>query len=344
MQAGFVFDVNKCVGCQACQIACTIENDLPTSVSWRQVLTYHSPEPDSVPGFHLSLACNHCERAVCLEQCPARAISKSAATGVVEIDPKKCIGCKFCSWVCPYDAPKFDDSNGIMSKCTLCSPRLREGLEPACATICPTDALRFEYLEPPEVLPDIPGFPPSHIKPAIRIEPIRSLPTVSKNDILPHPHQPLTRLSDAAESVNSKISLKKEWGLMVFTLLAAILGGLLNAAVLAGYGVNPVLFAAGGLLGMGLSSFHLGRKFRAYRAILNWRTSWLSREIIGFNLFMATAVIFLMEKESRPIGFLAVGLSLLTALSMDMVYRVTASGTAKRLHSALFLNTFQKLS
>jgi anaerobic dimethyl sulfoxide reductase subunit B (iron-sulfur subunit) len=62
---------------------------------------------------------------------------------VVLVDPEKCMGCRYCEWACPYGAPRFDEARGVMTKCTLCSDRLEEGLAPSCVTACPMRALDF---------------------------------------------------------------------------------------------------------------------------------------------------------------------------------------------------------
>ena len=175
MQKAFVFDLNRCTGCDACQIACKIENELPPGMSWRQVVTFNESRLPGIPLFSLSLACNHCLDAPCKEKCPALAYSKDERTGAVTINPSLCMGCKYCQWVCPYDAPKFNATTGVVEKCTFCSHRLKEDLEPACTTACPTAALRFEDYskEDAKEQVDIPGFWKKRITPAIHIEPLR---------------------------------------------------------------------------------------------------------------------------------------------------------------------------
>ncbi len=338
MQAGFVFDTNKCVGCQACQIACSIENDLAPEISWRQVLTYNSTTIDALPRFHLSTACNHCEYAICIDQCPAKAITKNVSNGVVMIDGEKCIGCKYCSWVCPYDAPKFDRAANVMTKCTLCSHRLEEGLNPACVSICPTDALQFDNIAPTLADGTIPGLPPSNINPAIKITPFKASQNSRQQTVLPYPKEIIASFVHQQQT-GSKISLKNEWTLTLFTFLTAILGGFFSAAVLSGQLINPIVFIGGGLLGMGLSTLHLGKKFRAYRAILNWRTSWLSREVLSFSLFMTFAAAFLFFPQYIILGYLAMTFALTTAFSMDMVYGVIAGHPKRSLYSAQVLLT-----
>ena len=337
MQAGFLFDANKCVGCHACAVACAIENHLQPEMNWRQILTFNPAGIAGIPHFHLSMACNHCERAVCMEQCPAQAIRKDAATGAVLINGKQCIGCHFCSWVCPYDAPTFDHTENVMTKCTFCSPRLQEGLKPACVTVCPTDALEFDYFEPPVGTPDFPGFPESGIRPSIKITALRSNGTTAQQFSQPYSKDILSEFIGAKNNLPAKISLQKEWALVVFTLLVAILVGLFSAAFLGGVSLNPFIFAGGGAAGMALSTVHLGKRHRAFRAVLNWRSSWLSREIFCFSLFIAGATVFLLFKQFLWLGYISLGLGFTAAFCVDMVYKVTASVKKEALHSSQIL-------
>jgi anaerobic dimethyl sulfoxide reductase subunit B (iron-sulfur subunit)/Tat-targeted selenate reductase subunit YnfG len=88
------------------------------------------------------MACNHCDEAWCVKACPVKAISRRA-DGVVRIDGEKCLGCRECEQFCPYRAPVFNELTKKMEKCTMCADRIDDGLAPACATLCPTDALKW---------------------------------------------------------------------------------------------------------------------------------------------------------------------------------------------------------
>ncbi|MEO8011900.1 MAG: 4Fe-4S dicluster domain-containing protein, partial [Dokdonella sp.] len=127
MPDSFVFDANTCTGCGACRVACTIENGLAPDVSWRRIETFNPQHRPIAPVFHLSLACNHCATAACMNACPALAYRRDGPTGAVLLDSTLCIGCGYCSWACPYDAPVFDEAAGVMTKCTWCADRLRAG-------------------------------------------------------------------------------------------------------------------------------------------------------------------------------------------------------------------------
>ena len=149
-QYAFYFDSSSCTGCKACQAACKDRNGLPVGVLWRRVYEVtgggweRSGEAwvSSVFAYHVSLACNHCERPICMEVCPAAAITQRA-DGIVLLDATRCIGCKYCSWACPYGAPQYDEQTGRMTKCTLCADDIDAGRPPACVAACPMRALDY---------------------------------------------------------------------------------------------------------------------------------------------------------------------------------------------------------
>jgi anaerobic dimethyl sulfoxide reductase subunit B (iron-sulfur subunit) len=154
-QLAFSVNISKCTGCKACQIACKDKNNLPDGVRWRRVFQYEGGEwiqhegqmvPSSVYAYQVSAACMHCQNAICTQVCPAAAISKRA-DGIVLIDQNKCIGCRYCSWACPYGAPQFNEDMGVMTKCNMCSDLVDKGEKPACVQACPYRAMDFGPLE-----------------------------------------------------------------------------------------------------------------------------------------------------------------------------------------------------
>jgi DMSO reductase iron-sulfur subunit len=325
---GFLFDLDRCTGCHACVLACSTENELGWGASWRQVVTFNDAHQPVLPTYHLSLACNHCGNAPCLHHCPALAIRRDASTGAVLIEPTLCIGCKYCSWACPYDAPRFDAGAQVMGKCTWCHHRLGEGREPACVESCPTTALRFGPLVGE---PLVPGFPATAAQPAIRFLASGGGPRAPESTWQP-PDEPVAEPGrDRRE--DRTISLRGEWPLWIFTLLTASLVGWTWAA---GFGAGPpglALFVALALTAAAASTLHLGRKLRAWRAVLNLRGSWLSREIAGFGAFVALGSLY--QWSGRSWLGLAAGLAGLVALfSIDRVYDLVRPRGALRVHSA----------
>lgn len=155
-QFGWIVDLRRCDGCQACSVACrsemntepaisplVIRNGLPVEVNYRVVLPVESGSYPSITRSYVSMACNHCASPACVAACPVHAISKDASTGLVRIDASLCNGCRYCTWACPYGAVRFNEGTSRVEMCTGCSHRTSRGLAPACVTTCPTGALQF---------------------------------------------------------------------------------------------------------------------------------------------------------------------------------------------------------
>lgn len=151
----FYFNSELCTGCKTCMIACKDKHNLGRGVNWRKVVEFSGGEffpvgngayEHNVFAYYISLSCNHCENAKCVEGCPTKAMHKDE-NGIVSVDQSRCIGCHYCEWNCPYSAPQFDESIGKMSKCDFCRDYLAEGQKPACIAACPTRALDFGEFE-----------------------------------------------------------------------------------------------------------------------------------------------------------------------------------------------------
>ena len=150
-QLGFYFNQDVCVGCKACQIACKDKNNLPIGVLWRRVVDYGGGSwapvgnilaPQGQFGYFTSISCNHCEKPLCVDVCPAGAITKNE-DGIVMVNADLCVGCRYCEWACPYGAPQFNEEMGVMTKCDFCYDLQAEDKEPACVVSCPMRALEF---------------------------------------------------------------------------------------------------------------------------------------------------------------------------------------------------------
>ena len=125
-----VIDLQSCVGCGACSIACKNENNLSEGVFWSSKITETSGTFPNVRYHYTPTLCNHCEDAPCVRGCPTQAMHK-LDNGIVMHDPKKCIGCRYCMFNCPYGVISFNwekpfkfwrDDTPVIKGCTA-SPR-----------------------------------------------------------------------------------------------------------------------------------------------------------------------------------------------------------------------------
>jgi DMSO reductase iron-sulfur subunit len=342
MQKGFLFDLNKCTGCNACQIACSIENEVEFGLNWRQVNTFNESKHPDIPVFNLSTACNHCLDPPCLTYCPAKTIAKDMETGAVNIDADACIGCKYCSWVCPYDSPVYNETKGIMEKCTFCNHRLEENLDPACVALCPTTALQLADHPNDFLLQKISGFTRSEIKPAIQFIDLRADQQLPEICDLPFDDKMVRLFREALSNkiLKEKIRYLPEWPLILFSLLVAFLTGSYSSTLLAPPLFSGSVFPILGMIGLVISTMHLGKKLRAPQAIFNFKYSWLSREIVFFSTFLSllTVQILIFPGERWMIA-LAVIFGFLALFSFDRVYSVVALETKFKYHSASVLLT-----
>ncbi|SVC42512.1 uncharacterized protein METZ01_LOCUS295366, partial [marine metagenome] len=140
MNYGFIIDNRKCIGCHACTVACKAEHDVPLGVNRTWVKYVEKGQyPDTRRLFSV-MRCNHCADAPCVEICPVTALY-TRDDGIVDFDPRRCIGCKGCMQACPYDALYMDPESKTAAKCNYCAHRVDIGLEPACVNVCPEHAI-----------------------------------------------------------------------------------------------------------------------------------------------------------------------------------------------------------
>lgn len=150
IRLGFHIDTSSCSGCKTCQVACQDKNNLEPGHLWRRVYEVEGGDwvkegskYSSIPfSWYVSVSCNHCSEPACVDACPTGAMTVSGE-GIVYVNQDRCMGCGYCSWSCPYDAPRMDKQKGQMSKCDMCMDRVIQGLNPVCVDACPMRALDF---------------------------------------------------------------------------------------------------------------------------------------------------------------------------------------------------------
>ncbi len=135
-----VLDQTKCIGCHACTTACKSENEVPVGVTRTYVKSVDVGVFPQVRRAFQVTRCNQCTDAPCVSACPTEAMYKRP-DGIVDFDKDICIGCKACMAACPYDAIFINPEDHSAEKCNMCAHRLDVGLEPACVSVCPTEAI-----------------------------------------------------------------------------------------------------------------------------------------------------------------------------------------------------------
>ncbi len=290
-QYGFEVNLDRCSGCKACVTACHNLNGLDEDETWRSVGLIHNvmgkPLQQTV-----TTACQHCLEPACSHGCPVKAYEKDPITGIVKHLDDQCIGCEYCILKCPYDVPQYHKGKGIVRKCDMCVGRLEVGEAPACVQACPTKAIRINLVEQAEVrrnpggYTSLPGAP----------DPGYTIPTTS--------YKTIRKFPDSMESADA-YKVRKEKAhipLVIMLTLSQMAAGFLIAVEIGSFiGILPkhplfqvwshVLGASLMMLSIIVSIFHLGRPLYAFRAILGFRRSWLSREIVAFGILGGLASI-----------------------------------------------------
>jgi formate dehydrogenase beta subunit len=160
LQVCKLVDTATCIGCKACEVACVEWNSMPFSPTtfdntyqtmpdtrwnyWNLILfNEHEREDGSLQWLMRKHQCMHCAEPGCLEACPADGAIVQYSNGVVDFQQSNCIGCGYCITGCPFNVPKLNSVTKRVYKCSLCTDRISEGLEPACIKSCPTGCLHF---------------------------------------------------------------------------------------------------------------------------------------------------------------------------------------------------------
>jgi formate dehydrogenase iron-sulfur subunit len=156
-----LIDLDKCIGCNRCTLACKEWNKLPrdrlelyrvyvekklTPTTWTVVKTREVKVGEEARRVFFKWQCMHCVEPTCVSVCPTKALTKRE-DGPVIYDASRCIGCGYCMTSCPFNIPRFDSEKKEIVKCHLCFNRIDRGLKPACVSSCPTGALDFNLRE-----------------------------------------------------------------------------------------------------------------------------------------------------------------------------------------------------
>ena len=356
---GLVIDLDICVGCHACVTSCKEWNTGGYSApltdhdpyggdphgAWlNRVHSYEVGEGDESRTVHFPRSCLHCEEPDCVTVCPTGASYKRAEDGIVLVNPDTCIGCKLCSWACPYGAREYDHDDGVMKKCTLCVDRIynetmaEEDRVPACVRACPTGARAYGDLGDPtsavsqsvaardgfdlletfgykpvnKYLPPIGSLwrgPRRRPNPRQRLRPRTGPPskTCSPGSIAPCPGRG-PDMHPAYSVILFTTASGAGYGLLFWLSLAQVAGTLPESRWFAFIviAVALVLITAGLLA----SSLHLGHPERAIGAFSQWRSSWLSREgvaaVVTYVPAGLLAVLWLFGIDSGFNSLLAV--------------------------------------
>lgn len=295
-QYAFEVDLDACSGCKSCVTACHSLNDLETDELWRKVGLLHGGTTELPVLQHVTTSCHHCIEPACLDGCPVKAYEKDDDTGIVRHLDDQCIGCQYCILKCPYDVPRYSSSKGIVRKCDMCQDKLSKGQAPACVQACPNQAIRIRTVNTHSIVEEteanifLPGAPePGYTIPTTVYKTSRPLP----RNLLPadyyssrpqHGHFPLVVMLVLTQMSVGAFVIDQMMGILHPFEAEPVAARLIHLAA--------ALFL--GLLGLTASIFHLGRPLYAFRAILGLKTSWLSREIVAFGVFAASATAYVL--------------------------------------------------
>jgi formate dehydrogenase iron-sulfur subunit len=361
-QYAFEVNLDLCSGCKACVTACHELNGLDEAETWRGVGLLQGIDPlrSSPVVQHVTTACHHCVEPGCLSGCPTLAYEKDPVTGIVKHLDDQCFGCQYCILACPYDVPKYHAAKGIVRKCDLCSGRLATGEAPACVQACPHQAIRITKVNLAAVQAAtqsgslVPDAPESRwTQPTTRYHSSRlSFDSWGTDNSQGRPVVAL--VSADAGHVTAEHA---HWPLIVMLVLSQLSVGLLCTSLLpvtsmsAGLAAIAVAWVTA-LVSIAAATLHLGRPLLAYRAVLGWKTSWLSREIIAFGAYFKGLTVLsvwqwlfpqLWPQLSTSFGGITSGLGLVGVYCSYKIYAVTprpywnAADTAARFSITLTL-------
>jgi formate dehydrogenase iron-sulfur subunit len=146
---GFLIDASLCIDCRSCLVACSTENNVSMTSTriWMKETGVQGLFPN-LSRYSAPFHCMHCDDPSCVSACTVGALQRNE-DGIVVYDAKRCIGCRYCMYACPFGVPNMDlgEQLPLIVKCDMCEERLEEGLQPACAATCLTGAISFGIRE-----------------------------------------------------------------------------------------------------------------------------------------------------------------------------------------------------
>lgn len=297
-QYRFSFEMDACIGCHSCEVACAEQNNLPVEVAWRRVGEIEGGEFPNTRRFHLSMACNHCIEPTCLSGCPTNAYVK-LSNGIVSHQADECIGCGYCTWNCPYEVPVMHPHRRVVTKCDMCLPRLESGDLPACVDACPTQAIKVEKV-------DVAAWRVDHAQADAPNLPLSDITLSTTRIILPE-NMPIDTFAASDHNLQPQ---DPHWPLVFTTLLTQLAVGTVATTWLVellaraaqqssahgGITTGAITAFFAGAVALIASLFHLGRPAHAYKALRNLRRSWLSREVALFGAFSGASMTYAVSR------------------------------------------------
>ena len=314
-QFAFEVELDKCSGCKACVTACHNLNQLNENETWRSVGFLSGGTALHPRQTNVTTACHHCIDPACLNGCPVLAYEKDSITGIVSHLGDRCMGCQYCTLKCPYEVPQFRKDRGIVRKCDMCSSRLAQNEAPACVQSCPNEAIRIVIVDTKEIVAAttsatelVPGAPKSNY----------TIPTTRYETETSFSHN--TQSADFTEIKPQPAHWPLSW-MLVLTQLSV---GFAGSVVALSNQTNTTKWLALGFAVAGLTAsvLHLGKPFRAWRALTNLRKSWLSREIAAFSAFAGlVSMNVVLSHPFLPAAIVASGL--IAVFTSVMIYADT---------------------
>jgi Fe-S-cluster-containing dehydrogenase component/DMSO reductase anchor subunit len=342
-QYAFQVNLDDCTGCKACVAACHSLNGLDEDETWRSVGLLHGGTAQNPIQQTVTTACHHCIEPACLAGCPVQAYEKDPLTGIVRHLDDQCIGCQYCIFTCPYEVPQFNAKKGIVRKCDMCSDRLSAGEAPACVQGCPNEAIAVRIIEKKQMIEDAQAdqFLPAAPSPGITV------PTTTFESKRPFPRNLLPADFYSVRVNHDHLPLVVMLVLTQLSVGAFLADLIIHRLLHQGAAAAPyhaLLAVAMGLLALGVAVLHLGRPLYAFRAILGFKTSWMSREIVAFGGFATFSVLYaaalwqarltpmigltplapqLADRLQAVLGLLVAATGALSVFSSVMVYHAT---------------------